>query len=223
MNTTPDTQLNQAAGITLMAGAALAVFFMLHHPSTSSSELGAALGEIRDEGAISAWVHGMLILVMVGIWFGAYGLTRRLGAERALPVLGFMFFSLGTLAYCLAAMISGFIVPQIGLRFADAAPDQMQQALGLLRLSGVSNQAFANAGLIGTSLGIMVWSCVLLAQRSITRLTGAFGMAVGVLPAIMLLTGNLTLHLAGMTAVVVAHSTWYLLVGALMVWGPLKK
>jgi len=223
MNSTPGSQLNRIAGMALMGGAALAIFFMSHHPSTSSQELGAALGEIRDEGVVSAWVHGMLILVMVGIWFGTYGLTRRLGAERALPVLGFMLFGLGTLAYCLAAMVSGFIVPEIGSRFADVPADQLEQAKGMLLISGISNQAFANAGLIGTSLGIVAWSLALMTHASINRIVGILGLAVGLLPAVLLLSGNLTLHLAGMTGVVITQSTWYLLIGYLMIWGPLKK
>jgi len=223
MNSTSGSQLNRLAGMALMGGAALAIFFMMYHPSTSSHELGAALGEMRDEGAVSAWVHGMLILVMVGIWFGTYGFTRRLGAERTLPVLGFMLFGLGTLAYCLAAMVSGFIVPEIGTSYADVSPDQLETARGLLHISGIANQAFARAGLIGTSLGIVVWSLALITRASIVRFVGIFGLAVGLLPAVLLLTGNLTLHLAGMTGVVVANGIWYVLIGYLMIWGPLKK
>lgn len=223
MNDIHEKQASRVAGIILMAAAALAIFFMLHHPSTSSHEMGEALKEIRDEGSISAWVHGLLMLVMIGIWFGTYELTQRLGADRALPILGFMFFGLGTIAYCLAAMVSGFVVPEIGARYAGLSATEIEQARGLLRISGITNQAFAKAGLIGTSVGIFCWSVLLLTRGSSARAAGLIGLVLGLLPPIMLLMGYLTLHVTGMTAVVVAHSAWYGLIGYLMVWGSLRE
>lgn len=221
VNTT-SSPLSRASGIALIVGALLTMFFMLHHPSTSSDQLGAALAEIRDEGMLSAWVHGMLMALMVCIWFGTHGLTRALGADRALPILGFMLFSLGTLAYCVAAMVSGFIVPWIGAGFAGSEPETMEQARSLLRLSGVTNQAFANAGLIGTSAGILLWSLSLLARRSSARWLGAAGIAVAAVPAVLLLTGQLRLHVTGMTIVVFADGAWYLLAGWLLLRGRLS-
>jgi len=223
MNTQSTAPMTRAAGITWMTGALLMVFFMLHHPSTQSSGLGEALNEIRSEGHLSAWVHGMLIVVMVAIWLGGYGLTQRLGNTRVWPVLGLLLFSLGTLGYVAAAMVSGFIVPQIGEHYAGAAPEAMEQARALLNLSGIANQAFANAGLVGTSAGILCWSLALLPRPGIVKLAAVTGILVGLLPIIMLLAGHLVLHLAGMTGVVVADSAWYLFTGALMVWGPLKN
>lgn len=223
MHDTRPFQLDRVAGFALMGGALLAVFFMLHHPSTSSGEIGAALAELQAEGALSAWVHGMLIVVMIGIWFGGYGLTVRLGTRQVLPPLGFLLFGLGTVAYCLAATVSGFIVPRIGSEFANSSPELMEQARGMLMLSGITNQAFANAGLIGTSAGILCWSMALAKRTSWARWAGVFGLIVSVLPALLLLTGQLRLHLTGMTLVVVASSAWYLLIGALLVLGRVNE
>jgi len=222
MNVKTATSLTRNAGIFWISSALLMVFFMLHHPSTQSSGIGEALSEISSEGHLSAWVHGMLILVMVGIWFGGYGLTGRLGCKRAWPLLGLMLFSLGTLGYILAAMVSGFIVPQIGAQYADAAPEAVEQARALLSLSGIINQAFANAGLVGSSAGILCWSLALVVRPGIVRIAGLIGILAGAVPIAMLLTGHLVLHLTGMTLVVVADSIWYLFTGALMVWGPLR-
>jgi hypothetical protein len=216
VNVNQQNSLTRSAGFTLVACAALAIFFMLHHPSTGAHELAQALDEIRDEGAISAWVHGLLILVMVGIWFGAFGLTRMLGTERELTIVAFLFFSLGTLAYCLAAMVSGFIVPAIGARYAGTPGAEMQQALGMLRVSFISNQAFANAGLVGTSAGIFIWSLELGVHKTAYRWLGFVGALAGLVPLVMMVTGNLTLHLAGMTWVVVAQSAWYAMAGVVM-------
>ncbi len=222
MHTLSNSRLTTVSGLALIAGALLTVFFMLHHPSTSAGDLAGALDEIGHEAAISAWVHGLLILVLAGIWFGCYGLTRRLGSGHTLPVLGFMLFTLGVFAYMLAALVSGFIVSEIALYFAGAPVAEMQQAGGFLRANWAANQAFANAGLIGTSLGILCWSVAMLLRQSLVRLAGVVGIMVAALPAVLLVTGHLQLHVLGMTIVVVANSIWYLMTGVLMVWGALR-
>lgn len=219
MNSSSLPAMSKAAGIALIAGALLSVFFMLHHPSTAADSLGAALQEIRTESGIAAWVHGLLIAVMTGIWFGTFGLTARLGADRPLPVLGFMLFTLGTLGYFLAASVSGFIVPQIGNEFAERTPEQMENARAMLVMAGATNQVFAGAGVIGTASGILAWSLTMLQRTAATRWVGFFGIAVAVVPAALLLGGTLRLHVGGMTAVVVAHGAWYLLAGGLLLRG----
>ncbi len=223
MHTLSNSRLNPVSGLALMAGAVLTIVFMLHHPTTSAGDLSGVLEEIQHEAAVSAWVHGLMIAVLAGIWFGAYGLTVRLDAGRALPSLGYLLFSLGVLAYMLAAVVSGFIVPEIAAHFGGSQAAEMQQAPGFLAAGWAANQAFANAGLIGTSLGILCWSIALLVHQKLARIAGLIGILVGLFPILLLLGGHLRLHITGMTAVVVVNSIWYLMIGALMLWGELKQ
>ncbi|MDX1555532.1 MAG: hypothetical protein R3212_05850 [Xanthomonadales bacterium] len=215
--------INRTAGMVLVTGAVLAIAFMLHHPSTGGDSFAAALAELRDEASLSGWVHGALIVVMSGIWFGGYGLSLDLGIKQPLPALGFLAFTLGTLAYAMAAMFSGFITPHIGDVFAESTPEQMEHARALLSLTGAANQAFANAGLIGTAVGILAWSLALVSSAGLGRWVGIFGVLVSALPAVLLLTGHLVLHITGMTLVVVAHGAWYALGGVLLLRGGVQK
>jgi hypothetical protein len=223
MNASSTGALNRATGIALIAGSILALAFMLHHPSTSAGDLAAALAEISAEGKLSAWVHGLLMVTMTGIWFGTYGLAVCLGTSRPLPVLGFMLFGLGTLAYLLAASVSGFIVPAIGADYAGSPAAEMEHAHALLDLAGTANQVFANAGVIATAAGILAWSISLALRPGSGRWIGVFGIAVSILPALMLLTGHLRLHVTGMTLVVAAHGAWYLLAGWYLAFGQGKS
>lgn len=213
MYASPTRVLNRATGIALIAGSILALAFMLHHPSTSAGDLASALEEISAEGNLSGWVHGLLMVTMTGIWFGTYGLTACLGTSRPLPVFGFMLIGLGTLAYLLAASVSGFIVPAIGADYAGSPAAEMEHARALLDLAGTANQVFASAGVMATAAGILAWSLCLVLRPGSSRWIGVFGIAVSILPALMLLTGHLRLHVTGMTLVVAAHGGWYLLAG----------
>ncbi len=223
MNTLSESRLIPAAGWLWVVGAVLAIVFMLHHPSTSSHETAKMLAELRDKGMLSAWVHGLLIVVMMGWWLAAYGLTVRLGHHRLLPVTGLLMFSVGIFGYSLAAIASGFVAPEIAEIFAGTSTAQMEQGRNLLRISWVVNQAFANLGLIGTSLAILAWGGALITHTGVARVTGVLGIFAGVLPVLLLLSGYLHLDVTGMTMVVVLHCVWYLIIGIQMLWGPLHQ
>lgn len=221
MKTLSDSRLNPTAGWLWIVGAILAIAFMLHHPSMSSHETSELLAELRDEGAISAWVHGLLIVVMMGWWLAGYGLTQRLGNHCVLPVLGLQMFSIGIFGYSIAAIVSGFISPEIGRVFADTSIVQMEQGRNLLRISWAVNQTFANIGLVASSIAIVVWGSALLSRSGVARLAGILGIFAGVVPLLLQFSGHLQLHIVGMTMIVVVQGIWYLLIGVLMLWGPL--
>lgn len=222
MNTLPESRLIPAAGWLWVIGAVLAIVFMLHHPSTSSHGTAEMLAELRDEGMLSAWVHGLLIVVMMGWWLAAYGLTIRLGHYHLLPVMGLQMFSVGIFGYSLAAIASGFVAPEIAETFAGTSAAQMEQGRNLLRISWEFNQIFANIGLIGTSVAILVWGCALIRRAGIARVAGVLGVFAGAVPILLLLSGYLHLDVAGMTSIVVLHCAWYLIIGVQILWGPLR-
>ncbi len=216
-------QLTTAAGYALIIGSILAVVFMSHHPSIAADGLVERLQELKAEAAMAAWVHGLMILVIVAWLYGAWGLSARLGLNRALPPLALILFSLGCLAYMLAALVSGFVVTELGVYYAGGSPEQMQQAPGFLRAGWIANQALANAGLIGTSLAIAMWSLTMLGIGGRLRWLGLLGLLASLMPAVLLLTGHLSLHVTGMTLVVVAGGLWFVITGLVMIRGKLPR
>lgn len=223
MNTTSESRLTRAAGYALIIGSVLAVVFMSHHPSTESSGLVERLKELEAEASLSAWVHGLMMIVIVAWLYGAYGLSARLGMRFALPPLGLILFSLGSLAYVLAALVSGFVVSELGVYFAGLNSEQMQLAPALLRAGWIANQALANAAVIATAMAIAIWSLCLLRLGGRLRVLGMLGLLAAVLPAGLLLTGIFSLHVPGMTAVVLANGLWFVITGVVMIRGKLPS
>lgn len=216
--------LTRAAGYSFIIGAILALVFMLHHPGISADNTAGALAELRAESAISAWVHGLLMLVLLAVWLGGYGLTRLLGWNRVLPVAGLLLFTLGTLGYCIAAITSGFITPRIGELYAGAPAGQMEYARMLVSNNWLINQAYANAGLIGSSVGVTLWSLALcLGNSGWQKAAGVIGLFAGLVPVVLLFSGHLSLHITGMTAVVVIQGVWYVVCGGVMLRGRLPE
>lgn len=212
MTHTAPHSLHRSAGITWIACGLLSIAFMLHHPSIGSDTLPERLQELSNKAMISAWVHGLLIVLMTGLFYGGVGLSQRLGLQRTLPVLALILFGLGTLAYMLAAIVSGFITPDLGEYF-NRHPEQLASAESLLRAAWAANQAFARAGLIATAAAMTCWSAALCSQPGLRRWVGLAGLLLALIPAALLLTGHLALQVTGMTATVIAVSVWYMLAG----------
>jgi len=212
MNTEFDQKLKRTAAISLLICAVVSIVFMVHHPYTAAETLPERLAEIKNESALSAWVHGVLIVVMLGLTYGIYGVKVHLGSRRPLSVLAFIFYVYGIMAYALAATVSGFVAPEIGIIFAETSIEEMQLARRFLQLAWVSNQGLSYMGLMATSAGIFCWSVLLVLQTGRARMVGVIGLIAGVLPVLMWVFGDLRLNVTGMHFVVVVDAVWYVAV-----------
>ena len=212
MNTDYDSKLKLTAAIALLACALVSVVFMFHHPYTEAHTLSERLAEIKAESAISAWVHGVLIAVMLGLTYGLYGVKIHVGERHPLSVFAFICFVFGMLTYALAATISGFISTEIGVIFAETTAEDMQLARRFLQLSWVGNQSLSYMGLISTSVAIFLWSLLLIKKTGFARITGVMGLIAGVLPLSLWIFGSMRLNVSGMHFVVIVDAIWYVIV-----------
>lgn len=116
-----------------------------------------------------------------------------------------------------AATVSGFVAPGLAERYAQATPQEMEAAAPIFRFGFEVNQALAKIGATAQSVGIFLWSWVLLLRAGApkwVRAVGALGLAVGAFPVLGLVSGSLALDVHGMLAVVVAQAVWTIAIGA---------
>src|SRR5262249_32739869 len=129
----------------------------------------------------------------------------------------------GTIAYAAgvilmigAALVSGFVVPDVVGRLSSLPVLDAPILQAILILCRVLNQTCANAAGVAMSVGIGCWSVAMLRESGSWRLAGGLGCAVALLPAVGLLSGTLSLNILGMTAVVVIQGVWYVAMALLL-------
>ncbi|MDB5975509.1 MAG: hypothetical protein JWR07_2269 [Nevskia sp.] len=213
----PTDTSTRNAGIVVITATLLEIAGMAHHPTVTTPDIAQAVAQITRLSGLSAWVHGGLIGLMLAILYAYTEFSRRRGLARPLIRAGLVAYTTGIFAMIIAATMSGFVVGQLASLTPHATVEDLQINAQLLILCHVLNQSFASLATILMSAGILFWSLDLLRDSTPARLAGICGCAIGLLPALALLTGSLHLDVHGMTLVVVVQSLWNIAVGVLLI------
>lgn len=208
------------AGLALIAGPVLSVVAMTHHPTAGAAGTPERLAEMASEGTLSAIVHGALIALMLLVFWGLTRFAGILGWHSTAVQLAAIAYATGVVCMLGAATVSGFVAPSLAERYAQATPQEMEAAAPLFRFGFEVNQALAKIGATAQSVGILLWSWVLVLRAGApkwVRAVGALGLAVGAFPVLGLVSGSLTLDVHGMLAVVLAQAVWTIAIGVWLV------
>lgn len=204
------------AGIVILVGSILSVFAMGHHPSVSGSG-AAAVEELAREAALAGLVHGSLIALMVAMIYGFWVFAERLDLSAGVVRLGTVSYLVGVAAMIGAALISGFVVSGLGARYAGAEPGAIETARHLMAFGHAANQALAKLGVMAMSGAILLWSARLSGRSGTNRVIGWLGVAIGLVPPVLLLSDRLQLDVTGMGAVVIAQGVWNVAIGVQLI------
>lgn len=196
---------NPVAGWLLAATSLLSVFAMLHHPSVAMHATSAALVEMAEKSSLARAVHGALIALLAVQTFALLELSSQLGFDRRAVRVAAFTYLVGFLAMVGAALISGFILPAIGVRFAGTEGASVEALRYVITAAAISNRVLASFAVLAMSVAIAAWSYEL---RSRMRAVAILGVIVAVGPAMALLVGALHLEVAGMTLVAGVQGLW---------------
>lgn len=187
---------DRIGGTALIVAAAGTVLAMAHHPS------GAHGG-----GGLSGIVHGAMILLLGVVAFGFARFGQQRGMDRALILAGLIAYLASFLAHLGAATINGFIVPALAGSETPVNHD-------VFRFAWYSNQALARLGVVATGLAYILWGAELARGKAMTtRLIGLAGIAAGLIPAALLLSGAIRMDVAGAFIAYAMHALWAALLG----------
>lgn len=212
-----ETRRHRLYGVTILAGTLLSVFAMAHHPAPHGASTAERLADMASLAKLSAIVHGGLIFLMLVVFFGLVGFSEVLGFHLARVRVALIAYGFGVVCLTGAALISGFISPELAERYAGASPAEIAAAEPLFVFGYRVNQTLARVGTVAYSGAIGAWSLVLVGRKRWTRAVGLLGIAVGLLPILSLLLGRLQLDVRGMLAVVVLQALWFAAIGVWLV------
>lgn len=208
VHTQTDTEARIAGGL-LLAVSVLILLAMGHHPS------GHGGGPVFAGLSLSAIVHSSMTAFWVAnVW--AFAVFLRLRGGRGFALAGFIPYAMSGVGHLLAALISGAITPNLAGRIDVSANHEF------FILTWVMNQSLAALGVYLTGAAYALWGIGLLkGARGMNMLLGAAGLACGILPALALYSGWLSLDVQGALVIYGTHSLFAALIGIQMLRGRL--
>jgi hypothetical protein len=212
---TPRESADLFAGAVLAISAVISVVMILHHPTLEHGvKAEAVMPAIGRLAAMDRLVHGVLIAAMGVLTLGLYLLSQRLGPKRPMSAAGLIAYAGGSVFVCIAAVIDGFVTPDLAAHCGTAAQLCNRSALDFLGYGGILIGDFTKVGLVAQSLAIAFWSVALVMGRGwFARGVGALGIVAGLAPAGIVLFSALNLTAHNLVFIFGGHALWYLAVG----------
>jgi hypothetical protein len=78
------------------------------------------------------------------------------------------------------------------------------------------NQAFAKIFVVASCSAVALWSALIVKSRALPVAIGIYGLVLGPIAVIALLSGHLSLDVHGFGLVIFSQAIWFIVVGILM-------
>jgi hypothetical protein len=180
---TQQMNFEKNAGIALLIGSFLMTVTMLLHPAGGNFE------HLLSQTTIIIVTHVIAIAAMPVCSVGFHGLTRQLGSQSLLPVLGRAFSTFALIAGMLAGAINGLALPIYINRFKDADVATIEQIKPILKYGSALNHAFDYILIGGICMSVLLWSVEMIKQKKPSVNLGYFGILLTAAAVVMLVSG----------------------------------
>ncbi len=206
-------QLNGTAyGWLLALTTLLSLIVIAHHPMADLHDPARGLANIVALGDRDRWVHGLAILVVLLMTVGLSGFCWRLGIAHPLVMAGWLSQVLGAIALGGAALIDGFVVPDLAARGGANAYD-------FLAFCGIWLQADTRLGLVLTAASAAFLGHALLHHRGGALWVGLLGIGAGGFSIVFLVTLTTRINAPLLLGYMIAQAAWPLTVAFWMIRG----
>ena len=200
-----------------MAGLALSLVFVAHHPTVGSRKGPEFVSEVMSKAVPNGVVHGALI-ALIGVLVAGYsGLAFRLGLASLVVRAGLVAYVIGAVGWVAAALINGFIMPAFISGYAGCRPGDLEAIRHVLALGRDANQMSSRLAVLAMSAAVACWSVALARRGHLT--TGGLGGVAALLLSAALLSGHLPMDLHGVMAFTLVQAIWGVSIAALLIRG----
>lgn len=213
MNNTPQGRyVAQFPAIVLIGAGVVGAIVMTLHPTAQGMGAAVRLNSLTMISIPAMHVHMAMIASVTSLWLSLAWIARN-SPSNGLVWLAVRLYSIGASAMLGAALISGFITSDYLERVLPQV-STAKDALPPVLLAFSTNQVLSGFGTVFMSAAIAAWSIALIRMHErLPRWCGVYGICAGVACIAAYASGTLSLDVAGMTTVVVAHGAWYCLFG----------
>jgi hypothetical protein len=161
---------------------------------------------------------GVHVLAIAGIPFsflGALALTRRLDSPTRLALAGLVIYSLSLVAVMIAPAMSGLVGTEILRRVIERGAES-EQWRTLMNYNFLINQAFAKIYVVASFTAVALWSVRIVKSHALPVALGIYGLLLGSVSVIALVSGALSLDAHGFGLVVFSQAVWFITAGILL-------
>lgn len=204
---------DRKGGIALIAGALGGVVTMSLHPTAHQLFVP---GHFAAVALLGAAVHTLAIASMPVSFLGALALSQRLASSDRLGVAALVMYGFALAAGVTAAAVSGYVAPGLAREMMAASPPVHDSWQMLFDYNGRVNQAFARILAVASSGAIVLWSAAILKNRALARAIAVYGVILGTITILAVMSGLVTLDVHGFGLIVFTQSVWFIIVGTLM-------
>ena len=166
------------SGLVLIAAACTSAALLLIHPDENAASFADVLRNEAAGRAVSALVHGGMIVVLIVELAALAILVARMAAERPAAIAGYVFFTAGAAFLSASLLTDGLVIPAIAAKYVTAPAAKLDDVKSLFVLCGSAIGVLMPAGLALLALGGAGFS---MAVWSTSRAVGALGVVVAFL------------------------------------------
>ena len=204
---------NRLGGIALIMGAVSGMITMSLHPVAGAHPITPDQFE-----KLAILMIGVHVLAIAGIPFsflGALALTRRLDSPGRIAMTGLVIYGLGLVAVMIAPAMSGLVGTEIIRKMIAHGPGT-EQWRTLMEYNFLINQAFAKIFVVASCSAIALWSFMIVKNRALPIAIGIYGLLLGPVLVIAMMTGGLSLDVHGFGLIIFGQAIWFIVAGILL-------
>ena len=204
---------NRLGGIALIIGAVSGMITMSLHPVAGAHPITPERFE-----KLAMLLIGVHVLAIAGIPFsflGALALARRLDSPGRIAMAGLVIYGLGLVAVMIAPAMSGLVGTEIIRKMISHAPGT-EQWRTLMEYNFMINQAFAKIFVVASCSAIALWSFMIVKNRALPIGIGIYGLLLGPVLVMAMMTGGLSLDVHGFGLIIFAQAIWFIVAGILL-------
>ena len=204
---------NRLGGIALIIGAVSGMITMSLHPVAGAHPITPEQFE-----KLAILMIGVHVLAIAGIPFsflGALALTRRLDSPGRIAMTGLVIYGLGLVAVMIAPAMSGLVGTEIIRKMIAHGPGT-EQWRTLMEYNFLINQAFAKIFVVASCSAIALWSFMIVKNRALPIAIGIYGLLLGPVLVIAMMTGGLSLDVHGFGLIIFGQAIWFIVAGILL-------
>ena len=203
-----NTNFEKKAGVALLVFSLLIIFTMILHPVGGSFEY---LVKVRDRIVLT---HALAILSLPFGLVGFWGLTKRIGTDYFLSVLGFSMVCFALVAVMIAAATNGLVLPLFIERYKDVNAEAIESLKPILRYNLIVNNAFDYIYTGAFSLAILAWSVSIILTRKLVSWIGWLGIFISMFSLIVFIAGLSVSDLGNFRLFAGLVVIWVVIIGA---------
>jgi hypothetical protein len=193
--------------VALILGSLGSVVTMIFHP-TGQDLLGQPDEIARRNEIITVAMHSLALFSSPVLFFGFFGLSRRLGFDHPLVAAALVSYGFALLGGTCAAVFNGLVAPVITRQILTADEHTGQLLRLILMNNTLMNQAFSKIYLIASSLAIIFWSARMIRNGGLARIAAALGCVIGLLSVLGLFSGHLRINAHGFGLLIFGQMIW---------------